>query len=168
MPSLSLRDSICGYRFYDPAAVGIESDRESIIPLTSDEAAANWNRHVSRDKSHLADRGSLLFDDTQGRFLCVGGWGKVTTEQQTAGRLNELALCDKNESAIVFWDATTAVRVPWHTFVRFWHVFFYPSDDSGVVIGAGGKPVLKYVEDRLYVFNSSASSPTSSVANDLI
>ncbi len=126
------------------------SDLENIKPLTRGCSAERWRRWISSSAHHYM----LLqgINDDAGEMLCAAcGWGDPEKEDKVR-QLLEKELSLKPESVITFfWSESHAVETQWGTFLKYWPVFCYGSDDSNIVVIHEVPKALVYVEDHLWV-----------------
>ena len=54
------------------------------------------------------------------------------------------------------WDETTALTLPWTTFVNYWSDFCYPSSDDAAIILGTAQGLLLWHHDEIFEFKASA------------
>jgi len=62
-----------------------------------------------------------------------------------------------DERVSVVWSPTTGISLPWHTFVRYWDDFCYPSSDDAFVFPQAGSSVLAWNHDEVFEFSENAA-----------
>ena len=54
------------------------------------------------------------------------------------------------------WNDTTALTLPWSTFVRYWSDFCYPSSDDAAIIPVASDGLLLWHHEEIFEFKAGA------------
>jgi hypothetical protein len=84
------------------------------------------------------------------KMLVAHAWGSAESECVQILR-SEVPVSDSDE-IVIFWDGETAVATQWMAFLRNWSDFYYPSDDSGVILLPDRVKAVVYIEDKFYYY----------------
>ncbi len=137
---------------YDPLP---ESALKAVYHVLDDELCREmWRRLAPPSGGHLMEPTDAKFADKSiCKLIASELWHDDLTPHDLAGILapHRSTTSRPDSPVLIFWNEEVAVFTLWHIFSKYWHNFFYPCDDSGVVCYLDRALNLYVVEDKLYL-----------------
>jgi hypothetical protein len=157
LDSFPLKWRLCGEKYEPPPAEALEA----VWHITDIELSRRlWASLAVPKGRHLMEALDLIFSDDPS--ICKDIAGEIWTDSNVPYDLPKIlqpygAVASEPWTPIVlFWREDVSMVMHWRIFERYWHNFFYPSDDSAVVAFLDRSVNLYIIESRLFLVDRSA------------
>jgi hypothetical protein len=151
LSSFPMRWRLCGEK-YDPLP---DSALACIRHISDTELSrALWRSLAAPLGDHLMEEMGPFFDDNRIiRRIANELWTDDLIPYDLPKILepHRSLRCDSYTPLLLFWTSEVSVFTSWRVFEAYWHNFFYPSDDSGVLAYLDRPINLYFIEDKLYL-----------------
>lgn len=135
------------WRFEDPDCRLTETEKQQLVVFTTQQSEVLWSSMVSSQAQHPFT--GALDDYTQTSRT------ELDFDNVTAGQAYFSKLLEKDRFLFFFWGASSALLVEKSIFLKSWDDFFYPSDESSLLIGLKSCVLISSFDEffMTYIYN---------------